>query len=75
MNLDTEYLETYYEIVAAFHFNSTSKFLDEVQQEQGRGGMWEYAQTLTNEFQELHKDREWDGDFYDELDNFLIDKI
>jgi len=75
MNLDTEFLETFYEIVAAFYSNPTSRRLQDIEENEGRGGMWEYAQKLTEQFQELHKDREWDGEFYDEIDNFLIDKL
>ena len=70
-----EYLETFYEIVAAFYSYLDSKILQNIEETQGRGGMWEFAIKLTDEFQELHNNREWDGEFFDEIENFLIDKI
>lgn len=38
---------------------------------QGRGGVWELAQELTNKFEDLHKDTEWDGEFIDEIEKYL----
>lgn len=40
----------------------------------GTGGMWQLAQEWTNEFQKQHALREWDGEFFDELDDFLEKK-
>ena len=40
----------------------------------GTGGMYELAKELTNEFEELHAYREWDGDYFDELESFLDTK-
>jgi hypothetical protein len=75
MEFDQDYLETFYEIVAAFYSNSESEILSNIEENLGRGGMWEYATELTDEFQKLHVGREWDGEFFDEIDNFLIDKL
>jgi len=75
MELDIDFLETFYEIVAAFYTNPTSRILQNIEENEGRGGMWEYAIKLTKQFEELHKHKEWDGEFYDEIDSFLIDKI
>ena len=75
MKVDTEFLETFYEIVAAFYSNPASRVLQNIEENEGRGEMWEYATKLTKQFQELHKDKVWDGEFFDEINNFLIDKL
>lgn len=69
------YLETYYEIVSAFHTNPNSKVLEEIESTAGRGGMYDFAKQLTDEFEAINKDRSWDGDFFDELEEFLKDKL
>lgn len=40
--------------------------------EQGIGGLWELAQELTDEFETLHEGRQWDGEWMDELEDWLI---
>ena len=37
----------------------------------GVGAMYELARDLTDKFELLHKDREWDGEFFDEIEKFL----
>lgn len=37
----------------------------------GRGGLYELAAEWTDEFEELNKYREWDGEFFDEIDSFF----
>lgn len=66
-----DYLETYYEIVAGFYSNPDHPKLVEIEETQGRGGMWEYAKELTDKFQEKYKNHFWDGDFYDKIDEFM----
>ena len=67
--------ETFYEVVANITFwregVSLPKRIKTVQEEQGTGGLYELAKELTDKFELLHKDREWDGDFFDEIDKFL----
>ena len=75
MKIDTSYLETYYEIVAGFYSNPNSPVLKEIEEGVGRGGLWDFAKELTDEFETIHKDREWDGDYFDELDNFIETKL
>ena len=74
MEMDEEYLETYFEInmriaESLLDYN-TKDFVTRRYEQQGRGGMYELAKELTDEFQEIHKDKEWDGEFFDELDLF-----
>jgi hypothetical protein len=33
------------------------------------------ANDLTDEFELLNKDREWDGEFFDEIERFLDEKF
>ena len=67
--------ETFYEVVANITFwregVSLPKRIKTVQEEQGTGGLYELAKELTDKFELLHKGREWDGDFFDEIDKFL----
>ena len=41
----------------------------------GQGGWWNMALDLTNEFDRLHAGREWDGEFFDEVEKFLDEKL
>jgi hypothetical protein len=72
--------ETHYEVVAAI----TSIALDDdnkdnlvykTYREDGLGGLYELAEDLTDEFELLNKDREWDGEFFDEIERFLDEKL
>lgn len=40
----------------------------------GTGGIYELGEQWTDEFEELNKGREWDGEFFDELEAFLFRK-
>ncbi|MGL5713275.1 MAG: hypothetical protein ACRCX2_09670 [Paraclostridium sp.] len=75
MKPTTEYLEAFYEIVANFYLHTHSKVLEEIETTKGRGGMWEFAESLTDEFMEKYKDFEWDGEFFDKIDEFLKNKL
>lgn len=41
----------------------------------GRGGVYTLCEDLTDEFEELNEEREWDGEFFDEIDKFLTKKL
>lgn len=41
----------------------------------GTGGLYELAKELTDEFELLNKDRQWDGEFFDEINEFLENKL
>lgn len=45
------------------------------QEEQGRGYMWELCIDITKKFEEKHKETEWDGDFFDTLEVFVIERL
>lgn len=79
MEMDEEYLETYFEITMRITRSLADSrkpdFVTKRYDKQGRGGVWELAKELTDEFQEIHKDKEWDGEFFDELDLFWEKKL
>jgi hypothetical protein len=75
---DISWIETHHEIVSAI---AISLYLDEPdtifinrREEQGTGGLYELAEELTDEFELLNKDREWDGEFFDEIEEFIQSK-
>lgn len=71
----TSYLETFYEIVAEItlyvDFEGLSNRDILIQGIEGRGGLYELAEKLTDKFENLYKDKEWDGEFFDTIDDFL----
>ncbi len=75
----TSWHETHYEIVQAITIEQTKEQPQGLAQErhdaQGHGGLYELAQELTDEFENKNKDREWDGEFFDEIDSFLKEKL
>ena len=70
----SDYLETYHEITRCIWEAIDSDFLNEIKlvyDQNGTGAMYELARAYTDEFQRLHHDRQWDGDFFDEIENFM----
>ena len=76
--------ETHYEVVAAItteliSYDEYSDFNHELirttLQEKGHGGLYELANDLTDEFELKNQGREWDGDFFEAIENFLDEKL
>ncbi len=76
--------ETHYEVVAAittelmadYEYNEFHDDLIRITlREKGHGGLYELANDLTDEFELLNKDREWDGEFFEEIERFLDEKF
>jgi len=77
---DNDYLETYFEVVREItqvldsedvnNDESENRIILE-QRSKGIGRMYELAEEWTNEFQTIHKGREWDGEWFDTLEEFL----
>jgi hypothetical protein len=42
---------------------------------QGTGAVYELAKELTDEFEIMHNGKEWDGDFFEEIESFLMQKL
>lgn len=60
-----DWAETHYEISAAIA-------TQEIDVAGGRGALWELSYKLTNKFQDLHAGYDWDGEFYDALESFIL---
>lgn len=72
----TSWMETHHEVVSAIAIElnkdeTTSQIISEWKEAQGTGGMYELAKELTDKFEKANKGREWDGDFFDEIEAFL----
>lgn len=74
---NADYLETFYEVVAYFYSSPDNECLELVEQEKGRGGMWELAESFTDEFQTKYKDTTWgeELEWHDTLELFLNEKL
>lgn len=73
------WMETYYEItlgIANELFTSEPQGLvGEKQNSGGSGAVRDLAYTLTNKFELLNKGRQWDGEFYDEIVEFINEEL
>ena len=73
------YLETYFEVVTAimleFEYGGKSEVVFSRFEAQGRGGLYELAEELTDEFEKLHVGKEWDGEFFDTIESFLKERL
>lgn len=69
----TSWLETHHEVVA--YITQTSHFSGSMANKavtvDGTGALYELGEQLTNEFENLYKEYQWDGEFYDTIDDFL----
>jgi hypothetical protein len=76
---DTGWIETHYEISGAiyleFEKDNPTGLVAERHAAQGTGGLYELAEELTDEFEEMNKDREWDGEYIEELYSFIQNKL
>lgn len=67
--------ETHFEVVQAITIEHTKDepqgLVKERHEAQGHGGLYELAEELTSKFEELNKGREWDGEFFEEIEDFL----
>lgn len=74
----TSWTETHHEVVRAIALadnGCTSVVVSSVAGMKGTGGLYELAEELTDKFEELHKDTEWDGEFFDVVEEFLIKEL
>lgn len=46
-----------------------------VRKNEGTTGVWELAEAITNEFEDQNEGREWDGEFYEEIEAFVRQKL
>lgn len=67
MVVEREYLETFYEVVAYMHTNESEIVADA----DGTEGKVTLAIELTEKFHKWYNRDEYDGSFYDAIDEFL----
>lgn len=67
--------ETHFEIVSYIKDDlkrGLKTMFTNISENQGTGGLYEIAEELTDKFEKQHKGREWDGDFFDEIESFML---
>ena len=78
----TSYLETYYEIVAEITFIIISEIktshtkVDAIYTSQGRRGLYELAESLTDKFENFYCEEDFaELDYYETIDKFLEEEL
>ncbi len=69
------YLESHYEITAAIERAEDRALEEDINLFDGMGEKWMSAKRWTTEFELLNQSRDWDGEWLDEIDGFMSDKI
>lgn len=69
--------ETHYEIVAmlTLDIERGKNKATEISETEGTGGLYQLARQLTDKFENLHKGREWDGEFFEEIEYFYAQEL
>jgi len=70
----TSYLETHHEVVRVITLhveNGVNSKANDVMENRGTGGLYELAEDLTDRFEHLNVARAWDGEFFDEIEDYL----
>lgn len=49
--------------------------VEDVREADGMGGLWQLAKDLTDEFEKANEGRQWDGEWIDEIDEFIKSKL
>lgn len=77
----TSWYETFYEIVTEiavyldkWNGHANDSRIVRALSEQGRGGQYELAKAWTDEFELINVGRQWDGEFYEEVEEFFKSK-
>lgn len=78
------YLETHFEVVSFIErymskisgsdYDDNNSAIIIRHKGQGQGGLYELAKEWTDEFQSIHENTEFDGDWLDTIDEFLANK-
>lgn len=67
--------ETHHEIVSIIDIvssgNDCPEKITEIEENQGTSGFYDLCIELTDKFEEKHKGRKWDGDFWEEIEKFI----
>lgn len=80
-NNKSTYLETHYEVSVRLYYNlnrgqgAEYRKLMDLYEKHGRGIMWQLAEQITDSFEKQNEGSEWDGEWEDEVGNFIEDFI
>ena len=71
------WIESYNEISNIIRnlIEKENPIISEMYSKTGYGLIYELSKDLTHEFELLNKDRDWDGDWYDEIEAFIESKF
>ena len=61
-------------IVTQRALDSPCEVVKTIQETKGTTGFYELAKELTYEFEKKFEGKEWDGEFFDEIEKFIQDK-
>lgn len=76
----TSWMETFFEVTSYIEIERskdviTSKVISEIQETEGTCGMYSLAEKLTDKFEKENKGRFWDGEYWDEIEKFLVAEL
>ena len=77
----TSWKETHYEVVSFLTLSLDREgdpfynMLGELMSNKGIGHFYELAEGLTEKFEAMHCGREWDGEFFEELEAFMVQEL
>jgi len=75
----TSWQETHYEVVQAITIELTADkrtgLVAQRHEAQGHGGLYELAEELTDEFEAIHEGHEWDGEFFETIEEWLNEQF
>jgi hypothetical protein len=71
--------ETHFEVVQAITIialqDTPTGVVAEVQESQGHGGLYHLAEELTDAFEKEFAGHEWDGEFFDTIEDWLAERL
>jgi hypothetical protein len=76
------WIETHFEVSSMIalaldrdEFGHEPSTAHNVRESNGMTEVWQLAEDWTDEFEKLNEGREWDGEFYDEIEKFVYGKL
>lgn len=71
------WMETHHEIVSAIARNPEDAHnkVNDIEATKGTGGLYEFAKELTDKFEEKYKGKEWDGELFDAIEEFIEEEF
>ncbi len=67
-----DWYEIHHEVVEILSYYENHGYTLKAREENGIGGVYELAKKLTDTFDRLHCDRQWDGEFHEEIEQFMV---